>query len=152
MSLSVRYSISRCVDFLNIADNAIPTTSGEDKDIFVGENQKVTITLANGTISKCRDVVVLGELTIQSSNPENTAVKPILVARDFFIPAKFSIKNVGVCSRHFVQPKNNDEFRKNLQECLLDWLDFQRESVKKVGLKSILEPSTTITWQYLPQQ
>lgn len=129
---------SRWLDFLNIPNNAVPTASGEDKDLFVGSDKSVTITLQNGTVTKFRDVVVLGELIIQSSQPENSSVRPSLIVRNFFNPSKVSLSNIHISIQYHWQPKNTEEFRKRLQELFLDWISFQRESVEQIGLKSIL--------------
>jgi hypothetical protein len=151
MGSAVQYYSSRCVDFLNISANTIPRLD-EYEDLIVGENVSATMVLENGTLTKYRDIVVLGELNIQSSDLENTVVKPELVVRDFIFPAKLSIENVVIKCERFLQPKNIQAFRYDLEElCLLDWLDFQRESVNKIGLKSILVPDTTTTWQHLPK-
>ncbi len=112
-------------------------TSGEDTDLFVGKNKILTLTLVNGTETRFRDVVVLGELIIRSSNPENTAVKPRLAARDFFAPAILSTTNINIRCINFYQPKNTEAFRRELQELFLEWLHIQKESAKQIGLKSI---------------
>ena len=91
---------SRFVDFLNIADNASPTDLDENQDLFIGKNKSVTLTLQNGTVTKVRDVVILGELIIKSSNPEDTTVKPSIIARDIFAPSRFDIDNINLKARH----------------------------------------------------
>ncbi|MBP9777517.1 MAG: hypothetical protein KBD36_06750 [Alphaproteobacteria bacterium] len=138
MTLLLKCDPSRYGAFLSIPDNAMPTLSGEGADLFVGKNKSVTITLMNGTETRFRDVVVLGELILKSSDPENTAIKPKIIARDVFAPAKFSINNINLQCRHFYQPKGLETFRSELQELFTEWLDIQRESVARIGLKSIL--------------
>jgi hypothetical protein len=87
---------------------------------------------------KFRDVVVLGELIFRFSNPENLAVKPRLVVRDFFAPSKVFFDNVNVKCRRLYIPKNTETFRCELQDLFLEFIDFQRESIKRMGIKSIL--------------
>src|SRR5581483_56561 len=96
MSLLAKCAPSRWADFLSIPDNAMPTRSGEDADLFVGKNKKITLTLTNGTETRFRDVVILGELVLKPSDPENVAIKPTIIARDFFAPAKWTGNNVSV--------------------------------------------------------
>jgi hypothetical protein len=138
MSLLLQCAPSRWVDFLSISDNPTPTHSGEEVDLFVGKNKKVTLTLTNGTQTQFRDVVVWGELVLQSSDPQNVAIKPKIIARDFFAPAKLTIGNINVVCGNFYQPKSPEAFRSELQGLFIDWLDIQRESVGRIGLKSIL--------------
>jgi hypothetical protein len=138
MSLLVKCAPSRWADFLSIPDNAIPTRSGEDADLFVGKNKSITLTLTNGTETRFRDVVVLGELVLKSSEPENVAIKPKIIARDFFVPAKLSMGNVSLQCGNLCFHKNPETFRSELQELFIEWLDIQRESVSWIGLKSIL--------------
>lgn len=129
---------SRWSEFLQIRDDQAQATPGENNDLFIGKNKKVTLTLNPGTETHFRDVVVLGELIIQSSAPENTKAKPLFTHRDCFVPGKFTATNVKFYGRNLYQPKNNTEFRKELQALFLEWMNFQRESVEKLGLKSIL--------------
>ena len=138
MSLLVKCAPSRWADFLSIPDDAMTTRSGEDVDLFVGRNKSVTITLNNGSETRFRDVVVLGELILKSSDSENTAVKPKLIAHDFFAAAKLSVNNVRIECRNCYLAKNIEAFRSELQELFMEWLDIQRESVARIGLKSIL--------------
>jgi hypothetical protein len=138
MSLLVECSSSRWVDFLSIPDDAATTVPGEDNDLFVGRNISVTMTLINGTVTKFRDIVVLGELTIQSSNPGNTAVQPSVIARDVIVASKFQIDSVGLQSNNISILKDTTQFRNDLQRLFLEWVDFQRESVRAIGLRSIL--------------
>jgi hypothetical protein len=121
-----------------IPNDAVPTRSGEDTDLFVGKNKSITMTLANGTITRFRDVVVLGELTIQASDPTNIATKPRLIARDFFCAGDLLLKTVDFQWRNGHLAKNRIMFRNELQELFLEWADIQRESVARIGLKSIL--------------
>lgn len=136
MSLLTECAPSRWADFLSIPADALPTHSGDDVDLFVGENKSVTITLTNGTETRFRDVVVLGELVLQASDPANTAVKPRLIARSVFA-ASLSINNANF-RFNFYQFKNAEAFRSELKELFLEWRDIQRESVARIGLKPIL--------------
>ena len=138
MSISVRYSPSMCVDFLNISNDTFPVAAGKDKDLFVGENRKCTLTIPNGKTIQFRDVVVLGELIIQSSNPENTSVKSHFVVRSIFNASVFSAKNIQIKSDYIYIAKNRKAFQDMLQSDFIEWLTFQGESTKKIGLKSIL--------------
>lgn len=138
MSVLLQCAPSRWGDFLCIPDNASPSCLGEDVDLFVGKNQTVTITLKNGTETRFRDVVVWGELILKSSDPNNINTKPEIIARDFFVPANFTMSNISIKCRNYYQPKNPETFRNELQELIIEWLDIQRESVARIGLKSIL--------------
>jgi len=138
MNVLAKCEPSRWAAFLSIPDNATPTRSGEDVDLFVGKNKSITLTLPNGTETRFRDIVVLGELILQSSNPDNTVVKPELIANDFFSAAKLVVKNVSIKCRYLYLAKNREVFRSELQELFMEWMDIQKESVARIGLKSIL--------------
>ncbi len=138
MNILTECGPSRWTDFLTIPDDAMPTHSGEDFDLFVGRSQIARITIKNGTEVTFRDVVVLGKLIIESSDPENTAIKPKLITRDFFSAGDLSINNISLTGRNFYTAKNIDTFTGELQELLMGWLAVQREAVTRIGLKSIL--------------
>jgi len=129
---------SRWTDFLSIPDNAVPTRSGGNADLFVGKNIKMTLTLTNDKEIRFRDVVILGILTIQSSNPEDEVNKPKLNVRDIFIPGKLLMDNISLKGRSQTLCTNIDTFRNNLQELILEWLDIQKENATRIGLRSIL--------------
>jgi hypothetical protein len=137
MSILSTRAPSRWADFLSIPDDATFTGTGEDTDLFVGKNQSVILTLSNDATRRFRDVVVLGELTIQSSDPTNTAIKPRIIARDVFKPGALSLNNVSVHFRNY-SSTNTEVFHRELQQCFLDWLSIQRESAQELGLRSIL--------------
>lgn len=72
----------RLFTFLTIPHNAgLPKTSGEHVDLFIGKDRDVRLTFNNGTETKFRDVIVLGRLLLQSSDPNIEAIKPRLVVR-----------------------------------------------------------------------
>ena len=138
MEILSRCAPSRWGDFLSIPDDATPTRSGENVDLFVGINQRVTITLNNDSETRFRDVVVWGELILTSSDPQNTALKPQLVARDFFAPGLVKLNNINLKCRNFDIRGTREAFRSRLQDLFIQWIDFQRESTEEMGLISIL--------------
>ena len=138
MNLLDQCSFSRLVDFLNIPNDASPTDLSEDQDLFVGIGKQVTITFPNGITAKFRDLVILGTLTLQSSDPSNLALKPSIIARDIFAPGKFNLDNLKLQCRNQWIPKNIAHFHSKLEESLLERISVQKESVNKIGLRSIL--------------
>ncbi|HAB99558.1 MAG TPA: hypothetical protein DCE71_07045 [Parachlamydiales bacterium] len=119
-------------------DDQLSLELGEDKDIFVGKNRCALIKIPNGETVKVRDVVVLGEISIQSMDVENTAVKGRLIARNVILPGHSFLKNVALESLRFYQPASCREFKSELQEVLMDWISIQRESADKMNLISML--------------
>ena len=137
MSFLAKCAPSRWADFLCIKDNTIPTKSGDECDLFVGQNKSVMLTLDNSTVTKLRDVVVLGKLIIKDSDPTKNAHKPLLIIRDLFTPEELLVSHVDVHARSYEKLANYDTFRRNLQELFLEWLNIQKESAAKIGLQSI---------------
>jgi hypothetical protein len=81
---------------------------------------------------------VLGKLRIKSENLENTSVKGSLIARDLFTPGTFAANNIRTKARYWVTHSNAEEFNKELQDLILDWILFQKDSAKNIGRKSVL--------------
>ncbi len=130
--------VVQCFRCFSMPDDQLSLELGEGKDIFVGKNRRAFINIPNGQTLRARDVVVLGEISIQSTDLENTAVKGRLIARNIILPGHSSFKNVVLESACFYQPANSREFKNELQEFLMDWISFQRESADKMGLVSAL--------------
>lgn len=138
-SLLSQCAPSRWNDFLNITNDQVQTERGQENDLFVGENKRVTLTLANGSTRVYRDIVVLGELIIKASNPSDPSTKPCLIARDFFNAGRAEMSHINYTGRDTALYKDSDAFRNELKSLLfLEMLSFQRESARKIGLKSIL--------------
>lgn len=141
MSLLVDCGPSRWIDFLNIKDDQVPTAIGEEHDFFVGKNKSITWTLKNGTTTKIRDMVLYGDLIVQSSNPEDHESQPKLICRDCMVQGKLTIQNIEFTNKNqiiFGNVNGPEGFRNKLLFMLIEWFEFQRESVRKSGLKSIL--------------
>jgi hypothetical protein len=126
------------MNFYSIKDDQTPSEVGADKDFFVGPNMHIVLTIPNGQTIQVRDVVVLGKLTIKSSNMENLSAKGSLIAHDIFAPGNLEMSYVNVKCRNMYQPKNVQQFKQELQDIIMDWFEFQRETVEKIGLKSVL--------------
>lgn len=138
MNLTTKCSPSRCADFLNIAEHSGPTKSGRDADLFIGEKSHITMVLAAGTQTRFRDVVVLGKLTLIAKSV-GEMVKPTFAARDIFGTASnIKFKNVSIFCQNSIRFEDAEKFRESTEKTFLDWLSFQRESVQRMGLKSIL--------------
>jgi hypothetical protein len=128
---------SRWIDFLTIDDND-PQQVIAGQDLFIGLNQHITLTIPNGATINFRDILVIGKLTIQSSDINDTVNKGKIIANDIFAPGDVSSINIHLKCRNYYQPKNRLEFRRELGELIIDWLAYQREITNKIGLKSIL--------------
>lgn len=117
--LSSNFSPTQLIDFYTFPKDQVSTEMGPDKDFIVGLNAKVVMTIANRTTFECRDIVVFGHLTIQSKNTESKEEDfGKLIGRSFIV----------------MTPRS----RQQLQDVVVEWLDYQRESTKKIGLRSIL--------------
>lgn len=138
MSMLVKAGITQCMNFDSIHDDQIPNEVESDKDFFVGPNVHATLIIPNGQTIQVRDIVVLGKLSIKSTNMENSSEKGSLVAHDIFTPGNLEMSYVNVKCRNMCQSKNVKQFKQELQDLLIEWFQFQRESVQKIGLKSIL--------------
>lgn len=134
----VSAGITRCMNFYSIKDDQTPSEIGPDKDFFVGSNVHITLTIPNGQTIQVRDVVVLGKLSIKSTNMNNSSDKALLIANDIFAPGNLEMKYVNLNFRNMYQPKNVQLFKQELQDIIIDWFRFQRESTEKIGLKSVL--------------
>lgn len=129
--------ITQSIKFYAIKDDQIPDGPGADKDLFVGLNSNFTLRINNGQTMQFRDVVVLGNLTISSADV-SSSIRGSLVARNVFAPGNLTVDHAEVKCGYFYQPKNVREFKKELEETILDWFQFQKECSQKMGLKSIL--------------
>lgn len=132
MSSPIKCSPSRALDFLNIGPDEFTQAN---EDLFVGKNKNITLTFPNGSITSFRDVVILGKLTIQAANKEDSDNKPKVVARDIFNEGNFSIQALELNCRNITTDPN---LCTHLQEIVLEWQGIQREAVAKAGLKPIL--------------
>lgn len=135
-SILAQCAPSRWVEFLSIPDDAAPTHMGEDVDLFIGKNKKVTLTITNGEEMRFRDIVVLGELILLSSDPEKPENKAKVIARDVFDIGNFERKLPIECRNYLKNPRST--FDTELQELFTEWLHIQREAAEQIGLKSIL--------------
>jgi hypothetical protein len=138
MSMLVSAGITQCMNFYSIKDDQKPSEVGAGEDFFVGPNVDITLTIPNGQTIQVRDIVVLGKLSIKSTNLDHSSAKGSLVAHDIFAPGNLEMNYVNVECRNMYQPKNVQQFRQELQDKIIDWFKFQKESAEKIGLKSIL--------------
>ncbi|MGD2169116.1 MAG: hypothetical protein PVI40_02610 [Chlamydiota bacterium] len=130
--------ISQCMKFHSIKDDEIPSEIGPDKDFFVGSNVHVTLQIPNGETFRVKDIVVLGKLTVKSTDMENTAAKSSLVAHSLFVPGHLKTTNIKLSCKSLYQPENVLKFKEELQGLIIDWFKIQRECAEKIGLRSIL--------------
>ena len=130
--------ITQCMNFYSLNDDQTPLRGGADQDFFVGRNKHVTLTIPNGQTIQVRDVVVLGRLSINSDNTNPSCAKGSLVAQDIFSSHNLQTNYVNLQCRNFYQNNNVHEFNQELEDIIIDWFKFQRESVEKIGLKSVL--------------
>lgn len=140
MSILERAGIDQCVKFYLIKNDEVPKI-GPDTDFFVAPQKHVTLTIPNGTTLTTRDVVVLGSLTIQSSDMTNTAIKGVFTARDVFISGLCAVRNIQYTARNQYITRGGQAFRKEIQDLFIEWLDIQAEYSQKSGLKSVLDRS-----------
>lgn len=124
--------------FYSIEDDDVPSEINPEKDFFIGANKHITLTIHNGETIRVRDIVVVGKLTIKSTNMENTAVKGSLVANDLFAPGSLQASNINLNCRNFYQPKNTKKFKEELLDLIIDWFRCQREHAERMQLRSIL--------------
>ena len=136
-TMLIKSDPSRWNVFFNIPDEQALTIPGEDKDLFVGANRWVCLTVDNGTVIQFRDIVVLGKLLIRSSDPENETTKPSIIARDVFFVGGSSLNHINMTCRWLVMCSKG-EFYESLHELIFERINIQIESVRKIGLKSIL--------------
>lgn len=86
------------------------------QDLFVGKNQFMDLTVENGKVLKLRDVVVMGQLRIHSSNISDINNKGQVIFRNLFIPGgTIWYKNVEVISNNCVQ-STQQAFKQKLWE------------------------------------
>ncbi|HSX03569.1 MAG TPA: hypothetical protein VLG76_02445 [Rhabdochlamydiaceae bacterium] len=128
---------SRWVDFSNIKNDQMPSGYVENEDLFVGKDAECTLTLTNGTTYKVKDLVVLGKLTIKSSNPADHLNQPMIIFRNMFIAGNCSFYNTISEAENCLQCTRR-AFFEELDRLFLEWSDIQRETTKQMGLRSIL--------------
>ncbi|MBS0635490.1 MAG: hypothetical protein JSR37_08520 [Verrucomicrobia bacterium] len=133
--------LSRCspqqlLNFFSIRDDEVPKGDGEDRDLFIGKNIHITITLNNGSLTKFRDIVVLGKLTIHASSADKSS-RPTLECRDIIVAGSLDLKHFNLKNRYYIGT-SPDPFKNALMELVLDWFDAQREHTRKMGLRSVL--------------
>jgi hypothetical protein len=82
----------------SIQADQMPIEIAADKDLFIGPNVHITLIIPNGQTIQVRDILVLGKLSIQSSNMEDASIASSLVARNIFIPGNgnVSLSNVNL--------------------------------------------------------
>jgi hypothetical protein len=136
MSILSKCSPSRWVDFLTIPNNALELDEGSD--LIVGANKSVTLVLKNGSVSQFRDIVVLGELIVRSADPNNTEIQASLVANNIFVIGRFTIRNLQIFGENMYQAKDKASFYEDVRKLFLESLEMQRECVREIGLKSLL--------------
>ncbi len=130
-------SITQCINFYLIKENQKTTPMRTDEDFYVGSNIKASLDITNGKTIQFRDIVILGKFIVKSTNMENSLEKGSLVARNVFLLGDFSLNNVNAEFKNIYQTRA-DDFKQELQDIIIDWFKFQRESSEKIGLRSLL--------------
>ncbi len=134
----IEMGIAQCFRCYSMPDDQLSLEIGEGKDIFVGINASGSIEIPNGETIRVRDVIVLGHLSITSTDLENVAVKGRLIARHIINCGRASFENVAIKSKSVTNLRNCQQFKEELREILMDWIVMQRESADKMGLVSVL--------------
>jgi hypothetical protein len=129
-------TISRVVDLMMISPNSVAPGVGADKDFFAGENITATITIQNGETRKIRDIVVFGQLNVESSN--NHEVQAVINCRNvIIIGGQLNLSNIDFnCRRRLLCSQK--QFDQAIQDQFFEWMRFRKESVEDIGFKSIL--------------
>lgn len=127
--------ISECLTFYNIADNQTSFEIGPDKDLIVGKTATLKLQVGSSGTLRFRNVVVLGNLKVY---PTGNNIKLKIIAKNAFIPKTTVLVGVDLKSKNFYRPANVEEFNQELREKIWDWNDFQKQTIERIGLKSIL--------------
>lgn len=131
MTIMQDLAISTCLDYLTIHEDETPTEIKAEKDLFIGKNIALTITI-NNEILKVQDIVNYGKLTIKYANPKNK-----LIARNIYNAGQLNTSHGEIhCKLLYQKPLAN--FREDLFQTLLFLFEAQKTTAKKMGLQSIL--------------
>jgi hypothetical protein len=95
MSLAVSGGITQCMKFYSINEQT-PSELGPEKNLFVGSNVHITLTIPKGETIQVRDIVVLGKLSLKSTPMENSSAKGSLVADHIFVQGCLELNDVSV--------------------------------------------------------
>lgn len=127
------YAPSLWTNLTSIPDDHPITYLNPNRDYIVAKKREITLTLNNGSIYRAKDLIILGKLHIVSTHPDNKAVKPTLIVRDVITMGEFSIHNVHLKAENGLVGSLAD-----LQNRFIEWMQFQRETVDNMGLRSVV--------------
>ena len=139
-------SPTKCIQLLSLIDTERPDLETRTKDIFVEHNRNKEINIeADGNL-KCRNIIVLGKLTI--SGPEKLpkrTVKPKLDYEKIFSAGTLVLQHIDIISNQreptpetvYTWPTVK-AFQKELQQLFFDWTCMQMETAQNNGRRSLL--------------
>jgi hypothetical protein len=103
------FSTERLLAFSSIKNDYVSEYK-EGRDLFIGKNSSVTVTLKNGSTTRFADIVVLGKLIIKSSNPADLQNKPKFICRDMVVAGELSVTNIHLHHRNAWEAHDRDGF------------------------------------------
>ncbi len=133
-SLPAFMTASLCVEILSIQMDQEANLT-KDRDLFIAPTKEITLTLNNGSLTRIRDVVVLGKLTIQSAT--RNGKKAHLMARNLIVGGSCSLNTINLVNKNTYEAGESAEFQENLRNRVIEWLEYQREITNQMGLRSV---------------
>lgn len=77
---------------------------GKENDFLVGEAKKGSLKFAKGTTTHFRDIVILGDFSIECDEPSPEALTTI-IARDIILAGNINIRGMYIEGNFIYQPK-----------------------------------------------
>jgi hypothetical protein len=93
---ATRLTPADATKYLSLFDVPQHLSGEERKDLLVGQEKSLTLSVPNEESLRFKNIVILGELIISSSDPENTIQKATIYCENFFISGRLNAKNVNI--------------------------------------------------------
>lgn len=127
-------SINKAIKLLALEKDYFQIPDLDSQDLIVGRDREISLTVPSNRTLTVRDVVVLGKLNLKGFGYESSIFK----CRNLYIAGEFHYEKIGIDGGRLIQYRNYQVLRSELTDFLCDWWRFQRDTVNKIGLRSIL--------------